>query len=137
MTSVKKTPTLIPYLTVRDTRKSIDFYMRAFGFSWINAQETAPDDTIDHVEMSYKDMLIMFARENAFGSLTKAPATLKSLPSMTLYLYCDDVDALYAQAIAAGAISQMEPQDSYWGDRIFKVADLDGFEWMFAKTIAK
>lgn len=32
--SLKKYPTLIPYLTVHNPRKAIQFYETAFGFQW-------------------------------------------------------------------------------------------------------
>ena len=39
-----------------------------------------------------------------------------------MFLYVDDVDAVYKQAIDAGATSTMEPADQFWGDR-FEVGD--------------
>lgn len=134
---MKTYPTLIPCFFVQDTRKAIAFYEKAFGFVWRN-QEKAPQDEkgdIIHVEMSYKDVLVMFAPEGAFGSPVKTPASLQIQSPTTLYLYCDDVDQLYQQALAAGAASTMEPHDAFWGDRVCQVADINGYSWMFAKTL--
>lgn len=125
-------PTLIPYLTVRKSKTAIIFYEQAFGFQWKNIQDQDEHGEIEHVEMVYRDIYIMFAQEGAFGSPTKAPTTLNILVPMTLYLYCDNVDQLYQQAIAAGATSLQEPHDAFWGDRVCQVSDPDGYSWMFA-----
>lgn len=127
-------PTLIPYLTARNTLESVRFYEKAFGFEWKNAHEQ--DETgIQHVEMTYRDIYIMFAQEGAFDSPSKTPATLNIPSPMTLYLYCDDVDHLYRQAVAHGAKTLMEPHDAYWGDRVCQISDLDGYYWMFATSV--
>lgn len=137
MQKTTQTPTMIPYLTVRHAQDALRFYQDAFGFAWINASEADAEGNIEHVEMQYRDVLIMFAPEGAFGNQAKAPVTLGITMPLTLYLYCDDVDALYQRTLQAGARSLMEPQDSSWGDRFFKVADPDGFEWMFAQSLKK
>lgn len=130
-----KIPTMIPYLTVQNANESIKFYETAFGFVTKEAIKGENGETT-HAEMLYKDVLIMFAPEGAYSSPVKAPKTLNVLPSICLYLYCDDVDAMYQQALNARASSLMEPQDSFWGDRICQVSDLNGFQWMFAKPLA-
>ena len=136
MTGLKKNPpTMIPYLTVKNARNSLDFYKKAFGFTWLNSTEVDSKGEINHVEMQYKDVLVMFASEGAFGGTTKAPVTLGTEPSMNLYLYCDNVDVFYDQALKAGAISLMEPNDAFWGDRVCQLKDPDGFMWMFAKSL--
>lgn len=130
-------PTLIPYLTVRNARKAIAFYEKAFGFVWDNTTENPPEgEDISHVEMRYRDILVMFAPEGAWGSPVKAPASLNIMSPTSLYLYCDDTDKLYKQAIAAGSISLMEPQDAFWGDRACQIQDPDGHRWMFATPLA-
>lgn len=127
-------PTLIPYLTARNTLEAIRFYEKAFGFYWKNANEQ-DEAGIQHVEMTYRDIYIMFAQEGAFDSPSKSPATLNIPSPMTLYLYCDDVDNLYHQALEAGAKTLMAPHDSFWGDRVCQLSDPDGYFWMFATPL--
>jgi PhnB protein len=40
------------------------------------------------------------------------------------------VDALFAQAVAAGANGWMKPEDMFWGDRFAMVDDPFGRRWM-------
>jgi uncharacterized glyoxalase superfamily protein PhnB len=56
---------------------------------------------------------------------------------INMYVYCEDADALYKQAIAAEAKTVLEPQDAFWGDRFFSVLDLDNYEWNFATLLKK
>src|SRR5262245_29657465 len=97
----QRSPWLVPYLTVKDADKALDFYAKAFGFS---KREAVPgeDGKTMHAEMTYKDVLIMFSPEGGYGSQVKSPATLGVPSPVTLYVYCEDVDALCKRAEAAG-----------------------------------
>ena len=56
------------------------------------------------------------------------------LKGAMLYMYVEDVDAVYNKAIQAGAKSITEPADQFWGDRSgapppsSDIASLDAFE---------
>jgi uncharacterized glyoxalase superfamily protein PhnB len=124
-------PWLTPYLTVRDAGTAIAFFEAAFGF---HVRDSVHDDgAVMHVEMTYQDQLIvMFAPEGAFGSTAKTPKSAGATAPQSFYLYVDDVDAVYARAIAAGARSLSEPQDQFWGDRFAQIEDPDGYRWALA-----
>jgi uncharacterized glyoxalase superfamily protein PhnB len=126
-------PWLTPYLTVRDSVKAIEFYEEAFGFRLREAAKGV-GGAITHVEMTrhHTGALIMFGPEGASGSTVKAPVTGGFTSAVSLYVYCDDVDALFARATAAGATVGMPLQDSHWGDRLCKLIDPDGHVWNFA-----
>jgi uncharacterized glyoxalase superfamily protein PhnB len=51
-----------------------------------------------------------------------------------MYLYCNNVDALYQQAIDNGAESVVEPNDAFWGDRFCSILDPDNYEWALASV---
>ena len=129
-------PTVIPYLYVRDAQKAMDFYKKAFGFEIMNTSQDESGE-VAHVEMKRGDAVIMFAGEGKFGSTNKAPITLGVKASICIYVYCEDVDALYKQAIQNGAISIMEPNDTFWGDRMCQISDPDGHEWSFGTHLNK
>lgn len=130
-------PGLFPYLVVENAEKSIKFYEKAFGFRL--SSQPAKDDQgqIQHAEMKFgEDVCIMFAPEGAWNSVRQTPKKLGVMVSLTLYVYCEDVDAFYKQAIEHGAKSTMEPNDGFWGDRFCSLVDLDGYEWIFATNMA-
>jgi uncharacterized glyoxalase superfamily protein PhnB len=76
-------------------------------------------------------MVIMFGPECS-ASPSKAPATTGVPSPVSLYVYCNDVDALFARATAAGAKAEQPPQDMFWGDRFCRLQDPDGHSWYFA-----
>jgi PhnB protein len=119
-----------PYLTVRDPAASLAWYERAFGFKTAFAMP-GPDGKIMHAEMRYKKSVIMLGPESPDGRCTP-PAKQSGGAPVTLYTFCDDVDAVAASAKVAGAKVLQEPQDMFYGDRTCFVVDPDGHQWMFA-----
>jgi uncharacterized glyoxalase superfamily protein PhnB len=122
-------------MTVRDARVTIAFFEAAFGFA---VRDSVNDDgAIMHVEMTYQGQLIvMFAPEGGFGSTARTPKSAGAIAPQSFYLYVDDVDAVYARAIAAGAKSLSEPEDQFWGDRFAQIEDLDGYRWALARHLS-
>jgi uncharacterized glyoxalase superfamily protein PhnB len=123
-------PHLIPYLVVKNIDESVKFYQEAFGFKLVDMSYDENKKPL-HVEMKRDGAYIMFCQEGAFGSPQKAPITQGMMMPLNLYVYCEDVDALYNQAIKNGAISRMVPEDRFWGDRMCAVADPNHYEWSF------
>ena len=50
---------------------------------------------------------------------------------MLLSVYVADVDAHFRQAVECGATICAEPQDKFFGDRVYECLDLDGHRWSF------
>ena len=124
--------TVTPYVIVSDARAAIDFYTRAFG-----AVQTSlhVDDTgkVRHAEVRIGDSPIMLAEHFEFRDVSAAdPAAIGGRTSMHIYLYVPDVDALFAQAIAAGAREAMPVTDQTYGDRSGGVVDPFGHVWWIA-----
>ena len=53
-----------------------------------------------------------------------------------LYVWVPDVDATYARALQAGAVSQAAPEDKPYGHRQAGVVDKNGITWWIASPIA-
>lgn len=49
--------------------------------------------------------------------------------------YVSDVDALHAEALAAGLTPDAPPADAPWGERYFHISDPDGHELSFAQPL--
>ena len=60
-----------------------------------------------------------------------APVTLKGSP-VTLHLQVEDADAMFEQAVAAGAKVTMPLADMFWGDRYGCLEDPFGHRWSVA-----
>lgn len=61
---------------------------------------------------------------------------VRAATSSFFYLYVADIDATYARALAAGAISLEEPKDVPYGDRRAMVEDPFGNAWQIATMLA-
>ena len=127
--------TVTPYVIVSDARAAIEFYGRAFGA--VQTQLTT-DETgkVRHAEVRIGDSPVMLAETFEFRGVSAAnPAAMDGRTSMHIYLYVPDVDALFAQAIAAGAREVMPVADQVYGDRSGGVVDPFGHVWWMATHI--
>src|SRR5271156_6308828 len=102
------------YLIVNDAARAIEFYKQAFG-----ATETmrlhGPGERIGHAEIRIGNSNIMLADEFPdFGAVS--PETLGGSP-VKIHLQVDDVDAVAARAVAAGARVVQPVQDQFYGER--------------------
>jgi uncharacterized glyoxalase superfamily protein PhnB len=82
--------------------------------------------------MKYKDQLLMCGKQGCYGSTTKSPLTSGVECPITLYLYCEDVDKFYKEALSKGALSLAEPENMFWGDRMCRLKDPENYIWSFA-----
>ena len=55
-----------------------------------------------------------------------ASTNKRSVGQGSIYIFCDDCDAYYAEIIARGATTQAPPQDYPYGMRDFVLEDPDG-----------
>ncbi len=120
--------TLTPYLTTRNAREAIEFYKNAFGAIEVG-RLTMPDGGIVHAEIMIGDSKIMISEESEdWGNLS--PQALDGSP-VNLCIYVEDVDAVFAQTLAAGASTKenMEVKDQFYGDRSGTLTDPYGHIW--------
>jgi PhnB protein len=132
-TKVKPVPegyhTTTPYLVARDAARAIDFYRKAFGATEL-MRMPGPDGRIMHAEMRIGDSVIMLADESPErGAIS--PQSLGGA-GMSIFLYVDDVDTVFKQALAAGAKELVSLADMFWGDRWGQVEDPFGHRWQLA-----
>ena len=132
-----------PYLSVRDPEASVKFYREAFGFE-TGIVMPGPGGKPLHVDMNYRGKsVVMFSPEDApWGEKMQAPATSGATEPVGFYLYCEDVDAQYKKALAAGAVpagsgENVGPETMFWGDRIGTVRDPDGYRWTLATKVGE
>lgn len=120
---------MTPYIAVRNCDSAIEFYKRAFGAQPGHILR-GPDGKVGHVELTIGNSKVMMSDESPQNSC-QAPETLHGT-TCSLMLYVDNVDATYQKAIQAGAHSQMQPADMFWGDRFGSVIDPFGHRWGIA-----
>jgi PhnB protein len=124
--------TVTPYLIIDGAADAIAFYTRAFG-----AQELmrfgGPDGKIGHAELQIGDSRIMLADEHPQMGYRSPKALGGSATSIMLYV--DDVDRVFRRAVEAGAQTQQELKNQFYGDRSGTVTDPFGHVWTIATHI--
>jgi len=121
-----------PYLIVNGATRAIDFYQRAFSATELFRLD-GPDGKIGHAEIKIGDSPIMLADEMPDGSY-RGPQSIGGTP-VSLMVYVEDVDKMFAQAIAAGAKEQRPVKDEFYGDRCGTLIDPFGHIWTIATHI--
>ena len=121
-----------PYLCVHDGAAALAFYAEAFGA--VEAMRVVDDDgRLGHAEFAIGDVTFYLSDEYPEYHVT-SPRTLGGTP-LTLHLDVDDVDAVYARAVAAGATAQGEPADQPHGARHGTLIDPFGHRWMVSQQV--
>ena len=116
--------TVTAYLVVKDAAKAIEFDQRAFGAKELGRATGPGDKGVMHAEIQIGSSRMMLSDEFP-GQGPQAPQTLGGT-SCQMFLYVENVDAAYQQAVSAGATAGMPPVDMFWGDRCGKLTDPGG-----------
>jgi PhnB protein len=129
MANVKPIPdgyhSVQPYLILNNAAAAIDFYTKAFGAK--ERMRMEKDGRIGHAEIEIGDSCVMLADEHP--QIGAYSAAHYGGSPVSLMVYVTDCDAVYAKALAAGAKSEREPADQFYGDRMAGVVDPFGFKW--------
>ncbi|HKG46260.1 MAG TPA: VOC family protein [Pyrinomonadaceae bacterium] len=130
MADVKPIPegyhSLTPYLVINGAAEAMEYYKKAFGAVELFRMDHG--GKIGHAEMKIGDSPFMLGDEN---EQYKGPKSIGGTP-VSLMIYVDDVDTIYAQALEAGGTELKPLQDQFYGDRSGTLRDPFGHIWMVA-----
>jgi PhnB protein len=114
-----------------NARKALDFYDQAFGAKVIGQVVPGSNDTIMHAMLKLGDTNLMVSDVQPDGR-ERGPS---EYTTVSFWIYVDDCDALFKQALGAGCTEEMALEDQFWGDRMGKVRDPFGHCWMIASHV--
>lgn len=118
---------LTPYLIVKDAKRAIEFYKKAFGAKELFRMD-APNGMIGHCELQIGDSRVMMSDE--FPDMgTKAPKPGETGSSFSLLIYIENVDDVFKRAVEAGAKVIRPLKNEFYGDRMGIVQDPFGHNW--------
>ena len=120
--------TVTPHLIIRWAAEAIEFYKKAFGAIEICRHPTPDGKGLLHAQLKIGDSIVFLADE---FPQCRSPQALGGSP-VTLSLYVEDCDAVFNQAVAAGATVRMPLMDMFWGDRYGCLIDPFGHAWSVA-----
>ncbi len=119
-------------LTVRDATAALVFYQQAF-FAKVLIMLKSPDGKLAHGEIKIGESVVMLVEEVPDSELA-SPQTLGGA-GVSLLVYVEEVDKVYAHAIAAGAEIVCPIEDQFYGDRAGTLCDPFGHVWTIASRI--
>ncbi|MFF3859969.1 VOC family protein [Streptomyces sp. NPDC002209] len=125
-------PRVTPYLCTDGAAAAIDFYASVFGATE-RMRMPAPDGRIGHAELELGNSVIMLADEYPEIGF-RSPKSVGGTP-ITLHVYVEDVDAVFAKALSLGATEVSPVKDEFYGDRTGQLEDPFGHRWNIATHV--
>ena len=117
---------ITPHIVVQGAEQAAAFYAEAFGAEEIDRIPT-PDGRLMSVQLRIGDAVVHLADEfPEMGVL--APPSIGGTP-VVLALEVADADAVFAQAMTAGAQVRQPLADMFWGERHGQLDDPFGHRW--------
>ena len=131
------TPTSIAYsvapmLSVRQGARAVEFYKQAFGATEVYRMEDSGGAVVSRLSVAGAEFWL--ADESPEHS-NFSPETLGG-GTVRMILTVPDPDAVFAQALAAGAQSVSAVEDAY-GWRVGRVVDPFGHHWEIGHPLAE
>ena len=121
---------ITPSLVCKNAAQAIEFYKKAFSAD-VRSRMATPDGKVAHAELKIGDSMVFVADEfPEMGAVAPPPGF-----TFGLYLYVDDVDAVFKSALDAGAKVHQPLQDQFWGDRNGSLIDPFGYRWGVATHV--
>ena len=126
-------PTFGSAVLYKDPVAALDWLQKAFGFERMMVITDATGRLV-HSEMRFGDGYIMVGGE--FADFVASPASVGGKNTQSIHVHLKDgIDAHCARARTAGAVIVREPEDQFYGDRVYSAKDPEGHVWSFGQTV--
>jgi PhnB protein len=123
---------ITPHIVVPDAAAASGWYARAFGAEELS-RVPLPGNRTMTVELRFGDTSVHVGSEFPdFGILS--PLSIGGTATV-LQIDTDEVDALWARALEAGAEVHSDLADQFWGERHGQLTDPFGHRWNLAQRI--
>jgi PhnB protein len=119
-----------PMLSVRQGAQAIEFYRAAFGASVLFRHDSDSGEVVGRLAIGEADFWVA---DESPAHQNFSPETLGG-GSVRMVMVVDDPDAVFAQAVAAGA-SVVWPVADAHGWRVGRVADPYGHHWEIGRPL--
>ena len=122
----------VPLLNVRRGKAAVDFYKAAFGAEEIFRVESPDGEIVVQLRVGSSSFWIAdeSPEHNNFSPETLGGSTAR------MVLVVDDPDAVFAQALEAGAETVLPVADQRYGWRVGRAVDPFGHHWEIGKPLS-
>lgn len=117
-------PDIVPAIIYSDLPRAIEWFERVFGFrERAEVRLTWPGGGMTWIEVG-SGLFNIATPDETWRQDSSAAA-----PGVVMKVYVDDIDKHFSRAKAEGAKIISEPQDGFWGGRIYRALDHEGHQW--------
>ena len=132
-------PTFVPTVFYRDPLAALKWLESAFGFE-TTTLVTDAEGKVGHSEMSFRGGVVNIGGEwqgPPIGSARmRSPASLDGVGTQFIRIHmADGLDEHCEKARAAGARIVAEPEDQFYGARVYRAMDPEGHVWNFSQEV--
>jgi len=130
------TQVFTPSVHYRDPKAALAWLEQAFGFEVTMAIDGPPEaPEMCHYEMSCAGQgRVMVGAE--WAEWVRSPASVGGGNTQSVHVQLPGgLDEHCERARAAGAVIAAEPEDQFYGDRTYRVLDLEGHCWTFSARV--
>jgi PhnB protein len=120
------------HIVVQGAEAAAEFYRDAFGAAEISRIPT-PDGRLMSVELTVGSSSLHLADEFPEMGVLAPPSVGGT--AVVLQLDVDDAEAVFAQAVAAGADVRSPLSDTFWGTRHAQLTDPFGHRWNISQHL--
>jgi PhnB protein len=122
-TRTESLPHLTVHAIVADANRAASWYCEVLGAEE-RTRIVLPDGRLIDVQLLLGSSMLVLADE-----FPEHGVVAPTVPSVVLYLHVDDVDAVWARALEAGAEIARPLEDMVWGEREGQLIDPFGHKW--------
>lgn len=117
------------HLTIRDGRgdEAVRFYEKAFGAKEEMRHLADDGKRLMHAHLTINGGSLML--NDDFPEFREGGGDVPAPGGVTLHIQVPDADAVWGNALAAGATVKFPLEDQFWGDRYGQLEDPFGFTW--------
>src|SRR5436853_6712748 len=120
---------IAPWLSVADATQAVEFYKAAFDAAELERMESEPG-TVEVAQLTIGSAAFWVQRDTDTD-----PHSLDGRSPVRMILTVDDPDAVYAQAVRAGATEILPVYEGH-GWRVGRLADPAGHHWEIGKPLS-
>jgi PhnB protein len=120
-------PSIAPWLAVRDAQKAVEYYKAAFGAVELY-RLPADDGSLAVAQLSVGGAVFWVQNDSNASPVGRGTGSVRMILSV------DDPDAVFKQAVAAGA-AVVAPIHEEYGWRTGRVTDPFGHDWEMSKQL--